>query len=111
MSASQHKQIEQELFDSPPYIDNDSIRGFMKNISYPLYFLDFESFQPVIPQFDNARPYEQIAFQYSLQYIQQEGGQLKHKEFFAYPDGTPRRALAKQLCADIPLDVYTTAYI
>lgn len=42
------------MFGYPPYIDVDSIRGFMKNLSYPLYFLDFESFQPAIPLFDNS---------------------------------------------------------
>lgn len=99
-----------ELFDYPPYIDVDSIRGFMKNLSYPLYFLDFESFQPAILLFDNSRPYEQIVFQYSLHYVEHEGGELKHTEFLAYPGSDPRRALAEQLCADIPLDVCTTAY-
>ena len=82
----------------------------MKNLSYPLYFLDFESFQPTIPLFDNSRPYEQIVFQYSLHYVEHEGGELKHTEFLAYPGSDPRRALAEQLCADIPLDVCTTAY-
>ena len=110
LSASQYKQIEHELFNYPPYIDAAAIRGFMKNISFPLYFLDFESFQPAIPLFDNARPYEQIVFQYSLHYIECEDGKLKHKEFLAYPGSDPRRALAEQLCADIPLDVCTTAY-
>ena len=110
LSGSQYKQIEHELFDYPPYIDKESIRGFMKTISYPLYFLDFESFQPAIPLFDHSRPFEQIVFQYSLHYIEHEGGELKHKEFLAYPGEDPRRKLAEQLCADIPLDVCTTAY-
>ena len=82
----------------------------MSNLSYPIYFLDFESFQPAVPLFDNARPYEQIVFQYSLHYIEAEDGELKHKEFLAYPGGDPRRALAEQLCRDIPLNVCTTAY-
>lgn len=75
-----------------------------------MYFLDFESFQPAIPFFDNSRPYEQIVFQYSLHYVEHEGGELKHTEFLAYPGSDPRRALTEQLCADIPLDVCTTAY-
>ena len=110
LSGAQYKQIEHELFNYPPYIDKESIRGFMKNISYPLYFLDFESFQPAIPLYDYSRPYEQIVFQYSLHYIECEGGELKHKEFLAYPGEDPRRKLAEQLCLDIPLNVCTTAY-
>lgn len=79
-------------------------------LSYPLYFLDFETFNPAIPLYDNSSPYEQIVFQYSLHYIEKEGGELKHKEFLAYPGEDPRRKLAEQLCADIPENVCTTAY-
>lgn len=49
-------------------------------------------------------------FQYSLHYIEKEGGELKHKECLAYPGTDPRRQIAEQLCKDIPLDVCTTAY-
>ncbi len=110
LSSAQREQVEHELFPQPPQIDVDPIREFMSGLSYPLYFLDFESFQPAIPLFDCSHPYEQIVFQYSLHYIEQEGGELRHKEFLAYPGEDPRRALAEQLCADIPLDVCTTAY-
>lgn len=110
LSGAQYKQIEHELFNYPPYIDAESIRGFMKNISYPLYFLDFESFQPAIPLYDHSHPFEQIVFQYSLHYIEDENGELKHKEFLAYPGEDPRRKLAEQLCTDIPMNVCTTAY-
>lgn len=109
-SASQHKQIEHELFNYSPYIDTESIKEFLKAIRYPLYFLDFESFQPAIPLYDHSRPFEQIVFQYSLHYIERDGGELKHKEFLACPGEDPRRKLAEQLCTDIPFDVCTTAY-
>ena len=110
LAASYYKQIEHELFDYPPYIDAKSIKGFMDKLSYPIYFLDFESFQPAVPLYDNSRPYEQIVFQYSLHYIEEPNGELKHKEFLAYPGTDPRRTLAEQLCSDIPMDVCTTAY-
>ena len=110
LSASQKKQIEHELFHYPPDIDAESIRGFLRAFHYPLYFLDFESFQPAIPLYDHSRPFEQIVFQYSLHYIKQEGGELNHKEFLAYPGEDPRRKLAEQLCEDIPLNVCTAAY-
>ena len=110
LSPAQYMQIEHELYGYPPYIDTENIKKFMRNLSYPIYFLDFESFQPAVPLFDNARPYEQIVFQYSLHYIEAEDGELKHKEFLSYPGGDPRRALAEQLCRDIPLNVCTTAY-
>ena len=110
LSAGQYKQIEHELFNYPPYIDKVAIRKFLETLSYPIYFLDFESYQPAVPLYDHSKPFEQIVFQYSLHYIEHEGGELKHTEHLAYPGGDPRRVLAEQLCRDIPLDVCTTAY-
>ena len=110
LSAGQVKQVEYELFDCPPYIDRKAIHEFLSQLSYPLYFLDFESFQPAVPLFDHSKPYEQIVFQYSLHYLESEGAELKHTEFLAYPGQDPRRALAEQLCRDIPMNVCTTAY-
>lgn len=110
LSANLYKQIEHELFDCPPYVDKNAINDFLDKLSYPIYFLDFESFQPAIPLYDNSKPFEQIVFQYSLHYIEKEGGELKHKEFLAIPGSDPRRALAEQLCSDIPRNVCVTAY-
>lgn len=103
-------QIEHEINDLPPLIDRRSITAFMRGLSYPIYFLDFESFQPAIPLYENSKPFEQIVFQYSLHYIEQEGGSLHHKEYLAEPGEDPRRGLAEQLCSDIPKDVCVTAY-
>ena len=103
-------QVKHALHDLPDQINADSIRSFVETLSYPLYFLDFESFQPAVPLYDDSSPYEQIVFQYSLHYILEEGGELYHKEFLAYPGDDPRRAVAEQLCKDIPENVCTTAY-
>lgn len=103
-------QVEHELHDVPDHINAEGIISFMDTLSYPLYFLDFESFQPAVPLYDNSSPYEQIVFQYSLHYILEDGGELYHKEFLAYPGEDPRRAVAEHLCEDIPKDVCVLAY-
>ena len=104
------QQIDYEIHDLPPDIHPEGIREFLDTLTYPLYFLDFETFMPAIPLYDDSHPYEQIPFQYSLHYIETEGGELKHKEFLAYPGKDPRRELAERLCEDIPKDVCTMAY-
>lgn len=110
LSDDHNKQIEHELFNCEPYIEEENVKKFLEGLSYPIYFLDFESFQPAIPLYDNSYPYEQIVFQYSLHYIECKGGELKHKEFLAYPDKDPRREVARRLCADIPKNVCVVAY-
>ena len=110
LKGNQLLQVKVELKDLPPQIDKAGIKEFLATLSYPLYFLDFETFNPAVPLYDNSRPYQQIVFQYSLHYIEKEGGELKHKECLAYPGSDPRRQIAEQLCKDIPLSVCTTAY-
>ena len=110
LNAKTYQQVEHELYGYPPAIKIDTIKTFLSRLSYPLYFLDFETFSPAIPIFDDSKPYAKIPFQYSLHWIEQEGGELKHTEYLAYPGKDPRRELAEQLCRDIPMDVCTTAY-
>ena len=110
VTQKQMLQIEHQLKDLPPHVEKENIQDFLNELSYPLYFLDFEAFPPAIPQYDNSKPYEKITFQYSLHSIEAEGGELKHTEFLAYPGADPRRAVAEQLCRDIPENVCVLAY-
>ncbi len=110
LNVIQRMQVDCTLNGSE-YINKAGIKDFLDKITYPLYFLDFESMQPTLPSWDGTRPYMQVCFQYSLHYIEHEGGELKHKAFLAPSDGSdPRRALAEALCRDIPKDVCTMAY-
>lgn len=104
------EQVEFELFNKEDKINEKEIKDFMSTLYYPLYFLDFETFQQSIPQYDNIRPYEQIPFQYSLHYIESEDSSLEHREFLSVPDIDPRRKLAESLVKDIPKDVCVLAY-
>ena len=104
------RQIEFALTDKGTYVDKNGIQDFLDTLSYPLYFLDFETEQPVIPKYNGTKPYQQIPFQYSLHYIDSEDGELKHKEFLAESGSDPRQALAESLCKDIPMNVCVTAY-
>ena len=106
----QLRQIEFALEDKGTYVNIDGIREFLSTLSYPLYFLDFETMQPVIPLFPGTKPYQQIPFQYSLHYIKSAGGPLLHKEFLAESGENPLQAIAEALCRDIPMNVCVTAY-
>lgn len=110
LTARQQVQVVSHLTGKGT-VDKKSIRDFLdQNIRYPLYFLDFETMQDVIPQYEGTKPYQQIPFQYSLHWIEKPGGELKHTAFLAESGKDPRRALAEQLCHDIPLNACITAY-
>ncbi len=82
------------------HINKGKISSFLKTISYPLYFLDFESFMPAVPFFDNTQPYQHIPFQYSLHHREQKNGDLFHYEYLAVPGVDPRREFIEQLLAN-----------
>lgn len=104
------EQIDFEINDRQDKIDKASIKKFINTLSYPIYFLDFETFQQAIPEYEGISPYMQIPFQYSLHYIEKEDGELKHKEFLAKSGVDPRRELSEKLVQDIPTNVCITAY-
>ena len=104
------EQIDFELNNREDKINTNKIKSFLDTLYYPLYFLDFETFQESVPSYDNISPYEQVPFQYSLHYIESLGSGLKHTEFLAESNTDPRRDLAEQLVKDIPKDVCVLAY-
>lgn len=106
----QNMQIEAAL-TGQEFINKEGIRKYLEQLNYPLYFLDYETMQDAIPQYDGAKPYSQITFQYSLHIKESETSPYRHQAFLAPNDGTdPRRSLAEQLCRDIPKDVCVLAY-
>ena len=72
------------------------------SLKYPLYFLDFETFNPAIPPFDGTKPYGQIPFQYSLHKKSEPQGELSHTGFLAEANIDPRIGLIESLLRDTP---------
>ena len=101
--------IDFELNNKEDIVNLKKIKKFLNTLSYPIYYLDFETFQESVPSYDDIRPYMQIPFQYSL-HIENKDGKLTHKEFLAESGTDPRRSLALRLVADIPKDSCVLAY-
>ncbi|MGN0047030.1 MAG: DUF2779 domain-containing protein [Eggerthellaceae bacterium] len=110
LNARQQVQVETELSCKDLSVNKDAAQSFLQGLTFPLYFLDFETFQPAIPPFDGVRPYQQIPTQYSLHVLESPDGPLTHKEFLAKAGEDPRRAVAEHLVVDIPAGVCTLAY-
>lgn len=93
-------QIFAEL-EQRSYIDKNKIKGFIKDLQFPLYFLDFETINTALPLYENSRPYQQIVFQYSLHYLENAKSELKHTEYLAEVNGfDPRINFIEQLIKD-----------
>lgn len=68
----------------------------LREPTFPIHHLDFETFMPVIPRYKNTRPYQALPFQWS-NHIQHEDGRLEHFEFLSNDDVDPREACARSL--------------
>lgn len=92
------------------FVDHKRVKEFLNSLRFPLYHLDFETFNRAVPMFDQSVPYEQIPFQYSLHIQDAPSSAARHCEYLSYPGQDPRRGLAEQLCHDIPLGAQAIAY-
>ncbi len=99
--------------DDEVIFNREGVQEFLDSVHYPLYLLDFESIQTIIPQFDGQRPWQQTPFQYSLHIMNSpsdEEPDLIHREFLWTENSDPRRALVEQFILDIPADACVMAY-
>ena len=77
------------------YLENE-IERQLKQLEYPVYFLDFEAFNPVLPLYVGTHPYQVIPFQWSIHTLD-KSGELRHKQFLHEGPGDPRRLVAETL--------------
>ncbi len=101
-----------------PFFDLDKLRDGIKQIKYPIYHLDFESFPCPLPRFKGERAYMQSLFQFSL-HIEKEPGvcdkELDHYEFLCEDHNDNRLELVKKMIEYIKPDggsvlVYNQAF-
>lgn len=78
-----------------------AIHAFLQTLNYPLYFLDFETFNPAIPPYDGTRPYGQIPYQYSLHKKESPSGELEHTGFLAEAGIDPRLPLIESMLSEL----------
>ena len=87
--------------DNKRIIDKQKIKEFIDTFEYPLYFLDYETFSSVIPQFDGCSPYADYPFQYSLHVLRSPDSELEHFEYLHNDSTNPMPGLLEQLKKDI----------
>ncbi|HEX9252598.1 MAG TPA: DUF2779 domain-containing protein [Ignavibacteriaceae bacterium] len=94
-------KIQLDIFKSKiDLIDKKAIKEFLCDLNYPLYFMDFETFQAAVPIFNNSKPYMQIPFQYSLHYKKNKKSKIDHYKFLAETGIDPRIKFIENLLRD-----------
>ncbi len=89
-------------------IDLETILGELEGLTYPLNFLDYESFSTAVPKFEKTYAYQQVPFQYSLHTLDEPNGELKHSYHLARNDGRhPSEEIAEKLYEDLSGNIGT----
>ena len=82
-------------------------------LSYPRYYIDFETIGFAVPIWAETRPYMQIPFQWSC-HIERADGLVSHQEFLDFSGNDPRFEFAKTLIEAVatqgPVIVYNAGF-
>ena len=78
-------------------IDKEGISEEIKELKFPLYFFDYETYAPAIPAFDGFHPYQRIPFQFSLHILEKPGEKMIHKEYLHEERSDPSAKVAELL--------------
>lgn len=72
---SKNHEIQRDCYDGviSEYVDKEKMNAWFKQLEYPIYHFDFESFPCPLPRFEGEIPYQQSVFEFSL-HIEREPG-------------------------------------
>tara|TARA_B100000787_G_C16187047_1_gene295281 strand:- start:847 stop:2367 length:1521 start_codon:yes stop_codon:yes gene_type:complete len=92
------------------FINSDKVNEALAKLRYPLFHLDFETFQSQVPLYKDTSPGQIIPFQYSL-HIEEKNNTLIHKEYLAEkPSIDPREDLICNLIKHMQGDSSVVVY-
>jgi hypothetical protein len=94
LSANQQR-VRDAVATGRPYV-GPALAGAISQATYPLHFLDFETFNPALPAYVGTRPYQVIPFQWSL-HVQDSSGDLSNSYFLHDGGDDPREAFTRNL--------------
>lgn len=89
------KRIRKCVINQEEYLSPELGRE-LRDVTYPVHFLDFETVAPAIPRYPGTRPYHSIPFQWSDHVLHRDGA-LEHREYLSDEDRDPREEFAQSL--------------
>ena len=99
------------------HIDKAEVQKFLNSLEFPLYNLDFETYQAIVPEYEGMGTSEAVPFQYSLHIMKKPEGvytegspDLEERNFLDISGNDPRRAIAESLVRDIPYGACVAAW-
>ena len=95
LTPTQRKIADVVRFDTP--FVSDDLGGVLRDLPYPLHFVDFEALSVAIPPYPGVRPFEILPFQWSLHIVLEPDTEPVHTSFLADGAGDPRKEFTASL--------------
>ncbi|MBM4288350.1 MAG: DUF2779 domain-containing protein [Deltaproteobacteria bacterium] len=97
LSSDNHERVRRITVSGQPELEPGA-GEYLRELTYPRYYLDFETIQFAVPIWAGTRPYQQLPFQFSC-HIEAQPGELTHTWFLDTSGQSPSRSLAERLLA------------
>jgi hypothetical protein len=82
-------------------VNKNKLSKHLLNLSWPCYYLDFETAMSALPLWKGIQPFEQVLTQYSLHICHDLNKEPEHREYLAPTSHDARRELAERLISDL----------
>jgi hypothetical protein len=100
LSERQKKQVG-AVKAGKAFIDINAIKSELAKLQFPLHFLDYETYNPGIPNYDGYKPYQNMVFQYSLHVYEPPHSEVAHYECLVTEPNDPGIRLVEHLSKHI----------
>ena len=90
-----HRRVQEASISKRPFVE-PGVAAMMRALTYPRYYLDFETVDFAVPKWAGTRPYQQIPFQWSC-HVEQPDGSIANGMFLDLTGEPPMRAFAESL--------------
>lgn len=94
------RKVRSAVRTNAPVIE-DNFEDFINSVSWPAYYLDFETVKTALPLYPDIAPHTQIPTQYSIHKCPYFGKVERHFEYLADPSRDCRRELALNLIENL----------
>lgn len=81
--------------------ERERVLAELKRYQRPVYFYDFETVSLAIPRFENANPWMQIPFQYSIHILTADNDEPQHLDYIFTKRSDPRKTFIHNFAKDI----------
>jgi hypothetical protein len=78
-------------------VDKEAIAKELGALTFPLHFIDYETFASALPLFSDYSPYDQIPLQYSVHIVGSPDEEPLHRDFLHTGHGDPTRSFLNSL--------------